>query len=93
MQKPNIELIEDRVLLKKIEEKPAGGIEIPEGTGAAAMEHFKGEVVCVGEGCKKVKEGDMVLFKDGYSKLTLEGEEYHIVREGSVVGKIKDHVE
>lgn len=90
MTNPNIELMEDRVLLKKIEEKPAGGIEIPEGT-AGALEHFKGEVICVGVLCKVVKEGDVVLFRDGYSKLTLEGVEYHIVREGSVVGKIKDH--
>ena len=91
MTKPNIELIEDRILLKKIEEKPSGGIEIPDNTGTQAMEHMKGEVVCVGDDCKKIKEGDKVLFRDGYSKLQLEGEEYHIVREGNVVGRIKDN--
>ena len=92
MTKPNIELIEDRVLLKKIEEKPTGGIEIPAGT-ATTSEHFKAKVICVGADCKKVKEGDTVLFKDGFSKLTLEGEEYHVVREGNVVVRIKNYVE
>ncbi len=91
MTKPNIELTENRVLIKKIEEKPAGGIEVPEGTGTETMKHLKGEVICIGELCKKIKEGDVVLFRDGYSKLQLEGEEFHIAREDSIVGIIKDH--
>lgn len=93
MTKPNIELMEDRVLLKKIEEKHPGGIEVPPDAGNITIEHMKGEVVCIGADCKKVKEGDVVLFKDGYSKLNHEGVEYHVVRESSVVGKIKDHAE
>ena len=84
-------MIEDRVLVRKVEDKALGGIEIPEGTGNA-LDHFKGEVVCIGDSCKKVQEGDVVLFRDGYSKLTHEGVEYHVIREGNIVGKIKKHV-
>ena len=83
----NIKLLENRLILKRI--KDSVGIEIPDGTGAA-IEHFKGEVVCVGEDCKKIKLGDTVLYRDGYNTLKVEGEEYHIARESNIVGII-DH--
>lgn len=89
MSKPNYELNEDRVLVKKLEAKPTGGLEIPEGTSTESG-YLQGEVVVVGD-CKKIKEGDIVHFKEGYSKITIEGVEYYLMREQYVVGRIKNH--
>lgn len=81
----DLKLLENRILIKKIVEKE-GGIEIPENTGADLIHHFKGVVVCIGPECKNVKEGDNVIFRDGYNKMELKGEEYYVLREGNVVG-------
>mgnify|MGYP001582189733 CR=1 FL=1 len=85
---PNIELIEDRVLVKKLA-KPAGGLEIPEGTSTESG-YLQGEVVGVGD-CKTIKVGDVVYYKEGHSKILLDGEEYFIIREQYGVGRIKNH--
>ena len=87
-----IEMTEDRLLLKKrIEKKGEGGIELPPDGSINSTDYFAGEVIVAGDGCKKIKQGDTVLYKEGYSKLSFEGTEYHVVREGSVVARINDH--
>lgn len=86
-----LKLLENRILIKKVSDKE-GGIEIPEDAGANLIHHFKGVVVCIGPECKIVKENDNVIFRDGYNKMELEGQEYYVLREGNVVGIMnKDH--
>jgi chaperonin GroES len=89
----------DRVLIKEIKSKEQvteGGIIIPENV-ADDRGAKKGEVVAVGEGRidnngklvpMRVKAGDTVLFQWG-DQLKIEGEEYHMVSEGNLLGIIK----
>jgi chaperonin GroES len=87
--------LHDRVLLKRIEEEPArrGGIIIPD---SAKEKPQEGKVIAVGKGKvsedgKKtpldVKAGDRVLFgKYAGSEVTLDGQEYLIMKEEDVLG-------
>ena len=87
--------LHDRVLLKRIEEEPArrSGIIIPD---SAKEKPQQGKVIAVGKGKvsedgKKtpldVKAGDRVLFgKYSGSEVTVDGEEYLIVKEEDVLG-------
>ena len=87
--------LHDRVLLKRIEEEPArrGGIIIPD---SAKEKPQEGKVIAVGKGKvsedgKKtpldVKAGDRVLFgKYSGSEVTVDGEEYLIMKEEDVLG-------
>jgi chaperonin GroES len=87
--------LHDRVLLKRIEEEPArkSGIIIPD---SAKEKPQEGKVIAVGKGKvsedgKKtpldVKAGDRVLFgKYSGSEVTVDGEEYLIMKEEDVLG-------
>ncbi len=88
----------DRVLvreLKKEGEKVVSGIIIPESAGEDRGAR-KGEVIAVGPGkyddgklCPiGVKAGDKVLFQWG-DKMTVDGVEYEMVAESSILAIIK----
>jgi len=90
--------LQDRVLVKRIEEKEQvkGGIIIPD---TAKEKPIQGKVIAVGGGKVKddgskqpldVKEGDTVLFgKYAGTEVKIEDEEYLIMREDEVLGIIE----
>lgn len=85
----------DRIVVKRIEEQETvrGGIIIPD---SAKEKPQEGEVVAVGHGKRlengtlvplDVKAGDRILFgKYSGSDITLEGEEFMIMREDEILG-------
>ncbi len=87
----------DRVVVRpiKAEEKTASGILIPE---IAREKSLKGEVIAVGPGALNkngerrapdIKVGDKVLFERyAGSKVELGGEEYLILREEEILGRV-----
>ena len=89
--------LHDRVLVRRIEaeEKPAGGIIIPD---SAKEKPSEGEIVAVGSGAKAedgtvtpldVKAGDRVLFgKWSGTEVKLDGEEHLILREEEILAVI-----
>jgi chaperonin GroES len=89
--------MEDRVILKSMEaqEKTAGGIYIPDN---AKEKPQKGEIVAVGPGKTNdkgqrndmtLKVGDKVLYgKYAGTEVTIDGEEYLIVRESDVLAVV-----
>ena len=91
----NIRPLQDRVIVKRIEEeeKTAGGIIIPD---AAKEKPQEGEVVAVGKGKAgddgkvtplDVKVNDRVLFgKYAGTEIDLDGEEHIIMREDDILG-------
>jgi chaperonin GroES len=93
----NVKPMEDRILLKPMEaeQKTAGGIIIPDN---AKEKPQKGEVVAVGPGKTNdkgqkiemsLKKGDKVLYgKYSGTEITIEGQEYLIVRESDVLAII-----
>jgi len=93
----NVKPMEDRVILKSMEaqEKTAGGIFIPDN---AKEKPQKGEVAAVGPGKVNdkgqrieltLKVGDKVLYgKYSGTEVTIDGEEYLIVRESDVLAVI-----
>jgi chaperonin GroES len=88
MGKIKLQPLEDRVLVKPAaaEEKTSSGIIIPD---TAKEKPQKGTVVAVGKGKKDepmtVKNGDMVLYgKYSGTEITIEGEEYLIMRESDI---------
>ncbi len=93
-----IKPLHDRVIIRRIEEgeQVRGGIIIPD---TAKEKPQEGEVIAVGEGKYKedgtrqsldVKEGDRVLFgKYSGSEITLDGEEYLMMREDEILGIIE----
>lgn len=96
-KKFHIKPLSDRVVVKpeekEGEKKLASGIIIPE--TADKEKPMKGEVVAVGPGKvddgKRVpldlKVGDTVLFsKYGYDEVKIDGEEYYILSESSILG-------
>jgi len=92
MTKVNIKPLSDRVLIQPadVEEKTVGGIIIPD---TAKEKPQRGQVVAVGEGKKDepltVKIGDSVLYgKYAGTEITIEGEDYLIMRESDVVAII-----
>jgi chaperonin GroES len=94
----NIRPLQDRIVVKRIEEeeKTAGGIIIPD---TAKEKPQEGKVVAVGKGkltedgkLQKldVKKGDRILFgKYSGSEITMDGTEYLILREEDVLGIIE----
>ncbi len=94
----NIRPLQDRVIVKRIEEeeKTAGGIIIPD---TAKEKPQEGEVVAVGKGKADedgkvtpldVKVNDRVLFgKYAGSEITLDGEEHIIMREDDILGIVE----
>ncbi len=91
----------DKVLVKPLsgeeEKKTKSGIIIPETIDKEKPE--QGKVIAVGQGRMndegkilpmKVKVGDMVLFsKYGPDEVKIDGEEYFILSEGSILAVIK----
>ena len=95
----NIKPLHDRVIIKRIEDntdKTAGGLYIPD---SAKEKPQEGEVIAVGEGKYKedgsrqtldVKKGDRVLFgKYSGSEITLDGDEFLMMREDEILGVIE----
>jgi chaperonin GroES len=92
MAKVNIKPLADRVLVEAAaaEDKTAGGIIIPD---TAKEKPQKGTVVAVGPGKKDepmtVKVGDSVLYgKYAGTEITIDGENYLIMRESDIVAVI-----
>lgn len=92
MTQVNIKPLADRVLIQPsaAEQKTAGGIIIPD---TAKEKPQKGTVVAVGPGKKDepltVKVGDMVLYgKYSGTEITVEGNDYLIMRESDIVAVI-----
>ena len=91
----NLQPLHDRILVKRIEEGEVrrGGLIIPD---SAKEKPQEGKVLAVGKGTvnedgKKtpldVKAGDRVLFgKYSGSEVTLDGQEYLIMKEEDVLG-------
>ena len=94
----NIRPLQDRVIVKRIEEeeKTAGGIIIPD---TAKEKPQEGQVVAVGKGKADddgkvlpldVKVNDRVLFgKYAGTEITLDGEEHIIMREDDILGIVE----
>ncbi|MGM0586793.1 MAG: co-chaperone GroES [Bacteroidota bacterium] len=91
-----IKPLSDRVLVQpeEAEEKTASGIIIPD---TAKEKPQQGKIVSVGPGKVEngtkidmtVKEGDTVLYgKYAGTEITLDGEEYMIMRESDILGVI-----
>ena len=90
----NIKPLQDRVIVKRIEEgeQVRGGIIIPD---SAKEKPQEGEVIAVGEGKKldngerippDVKEGDRVLFgKYSGTEVKIDGEDYLIIKESEIL--------
>ena len=90
----------DRVLVRpfdesELESKTDSGIIIPDTVQKDKPE--QGEVVAVGEGCYEngelvkpaVSVGDKVVFsKFGYDEITIEGEEYYILKSDNILAVI-----
>ena len=97
--KTKIRPLQDRVLLKRVQEeqKTKGGIIIPD---TAKEKPIAGEVVAVGNGKVLddgtvrplgVKAGDRVLFgKYSGTEIKLDGEEHLIVREDDILGVVAE---
>ena len=93
-----IKPLHDRVIVRRIEENEttSGGIIIPD---SAKEKPQEGEIIAVGEGKYKedgtrqsldVKEGDRVLFgKYSGSEITLDGDEFLMMREDEILGIIE----
>ncbi len=90
--------LQDKVLVKRIDapEKTKGGIIVPD---TASEKPQEGAVVAVGKGAitseggvraLDVKEGDRILFsKYGGTEISIEGEEYLIIREEEILAVIE----
>ena len=93
----NVKPLEDRIILKPMEaeEKTAGGIIIPDN---AKERPQNGEVIAVGPGKVtdkgqkievSLKKGDKVLYgKYSGTEVTIDGEDYLIVRESDILAII-----
>jgi chaperonin GroES len=91
----NLRPLHDRVLVRRLEEQESmrGGIIIPE---SAKEKPQQAEVVAVGSGklledgqraAPDVNAGDRILFgKYSGSDITIEGQEYLILREDEILG-------
>jgi len=93
----NIRLLQDRVVIRRMEEETttAGGIVLP---GAAAEKPNQGEIVAVGSGHINdngevrpldVKAGDRVIFsKWAGTEVTVEGEDLMVMKESDIIGVV-----
>jgi chaperonin GroES len=94
----NIRPLNDRILVKRLEEEQttAGGIIIPD---SAKEKPAEGEIVAVGPGkmnengertAMDVAVGDRVLFsKYGGTDVKLDGDDFLIMREDDILGVIE----
>jgi chaperonin GroES len=90
--------LQDRILVQRVkeEETTKGGIIIPD---TAKEKPAEGKIVSVGKGkldengkriAPEVKKGDRILFgKYSGTEVTIEGNEYLIMREEDVLGIIE----
>jgi chaperonin GroES len=90
--------LQDRVIVKRVEEKEKtkGGIIIPD---TAKEKPIEGKVIAVGKGKVRedgkiqpldVKKGDRILFgKYAGTEIQVEGEEHLIMREDDILGVIE----
>ena len=95
----NIRPLQDRVIIKRMEEEKTspGGIVIPD---SATEKPIKGEVVAVGNGLVldngevrplDLKVGDKVLFgKYSGTEVKLDGEELLVMKEDDVMAVLED---
>lgn len=95
----NIRPLQDRVIIKRMEEEKTspGGIVIPD---SATEKPIKGEVVAVGNGLVldngeirplDLKVGDKVLFgKYSGTEVKLNGEELLVMKEDDVMAVLED---
>ena len=93
MSKINLQPLHDRVIIKPLEaeEKTKGGLFLPD---TAKEKPIEGTVVAIGTGkvsdegkvtATTVKVGDKVLYgKYSGTEVTVEGEEYLIMRESDI---------
>ena len=93
----NIRPLQDRVVIKRLEEERTspGGIVIPD---SATEKPLKGEVLAVGNGKKldngsvqalDVKAGDTVLFgKYAGTEIKIDGEEVVVMKEDDILAVI-----
>jgi chaperonin GroES len=94
----NIRPLQDRVILKRVEEETtsAGGIVIPD---SAAEKPSRGEVIAAGKGKRlesgdivplDVKVGDTVLFgKYSGTEVKVNGDDLLVMREEDIMGVIE----
>lgn len=85
----NIQPLFDKVLIKpqKVEEKTASGIYIPD--TAKQDKPQIGQVIAVGKDVKDVKVSQNVVFaKYGPTEITLESEDYLIIKEEDILATI-----
>lgn len=94
----NIRPLQDRVILKRVEEEStsAGGIVIPD---SAAEKPSRGEVIAAGKGKRlesgdvvplDVKVGDTVLFgKYSGTEVKVNGDDLLVMREEDIMGVIE----
>ena len=94
----NVKPLNDRVLVKRIEEAQVtkGGIVIPD---AAKEKPIEGKIIAVGPGkmseqgqrmTLQVKEGDRVLFgRYAGTEIKVEGEDYLMMREDDILAIIE----
>ncbi|MHC1737112.1 MAG: co-chaperone GroES [Ignavibacteriaceae bacterium] len=98
MSKMNVQPLADRVIVKPMEaeEKTKGGIILPD---TAKEKPIEGTIVAVGTGkvtddgkivALTVKVGDKVLYgKYSGTEITIEGDEYLIMRESDIFAIVK----
>ena len=94
----NIRPLQDRVILKRMEEEStsAGGIVIPD---SAAEKPMRGKVIAIGKGKRlesgevialDVKVGDTVLFgKYSGTEVKVDGEDLLVMREDDVMAVVE----
>jgi chaperonin GroES len=97
MQAMNVRPLQDRILVRRVEEveKTRGGIIIPD---SAKERPLEGKVIAVGSGKRTeegklitldVKAGDRILFgKYAGTEIKVDGVEHIILREDEVLGVI-----
>ncbi|MDW8031579.1 MAG: co-chaperone GroES [Candidatus Bipolaricaulota bacterium] len=81
----------NRVLVRRLEEEETGGIILPE-EAKKDLDYVRAEVVEIGTDMEKVKvqKGDKVLLSAlAGTKLTLDGEEYYIVKSSDILAMIE----
>lgn len=95
---PKIKPLGDRIVVKRLEadDRTTGGIVLPD---AAKEKPQRGKVIAVGDGklnddgercALHVKVGDRVLFSSyAGTEVTLDDEEYLVMREEDVLGILK----
>lgn len=91
MKKMQVKPLGNRVLVRRLEEEETGGIILPE-EAKKDLDYVRAEVVEIGTDMEKVKvqKGDKVLLSTlAGTKLTLDGEEYYIVKSSDILAMIE----